>query len=45
LRIVGPPAPLGVYRPQRHVREQHDRRAGRQTRDVLLEPRDLLGAE
>src|ERR1043166_8814917 len=43
--IRGAPAPIGINRPQRNMREHHDRPAGGLGLQIGLEPRKLLLAE
>src|SRR6516164_389743 len=46
--IFGAPAPLGVHGPEGNVSEYHDRRAGRDSFHIVLQPLQLLvpqGAE
>ena len=43
--VGGAPAPVLVHRPQRHMCEQHDRRAGGQVRHILLQPFKLVVAQ
>src|SRR5262249_1469907 len=45
LGVLSSPAPLGIARPERTVREDDDRSAGRERRQILLEPLDLILAE
>src|ERR1700722_17124752 len=40
--ILGPPAPLFIDRPKRHVREDNDRRAVLQSGDIFFQPVKLL---
>jgi hypothetical protein len=43
--VLGDPAPLRIDRPQRNVREDHDRGAARERRQVPLEPLELIRAQ
>ena len=43
--IVGAPAPFGIDRPQRNVREDDDGRAAGEPFHIIFEPLELLGAE
>src|SRR5579871_121842 len=43
--VLGGPAPLGVNRPKRDVREDDDRRAGAEVRDILSQPFQLVRAD
>jgi len=45
LTVLRPPAPFRVYRPQRNVRLNNNRRAVLQVLDVLLYPFELFAAE
>src|SRR3954464_7507628 len=45
LAVVCSPSPVRINRPQRNVREDHDRRAARQPLDVALQPFELLVTE
>ena len=43
--VVGPPSPLWVDLPKRYVGEHHDRGAGGESGNVLLEPGKLVAAK
>ena len=43
--VLGPPTPLGIHAPQRHVRENHDGRAFRKMLNVFLQPLQLFCAQ
>src|SRR5664280_797800 len=43
--ILGAPAPGRIDRPQRDMREHHDRRRGRAAFEIVLDPFELLVAE
>src|SRR3984893_7087229 len=43
--VLGAPAPFRVDRPQRNMREHHDRRGFRTALEVVLQPFELLRAE
>ena len=45
LGVVRAPAPLRIDRPKRNVRENYDRCAGRQRREVFLQPIELFLAK
>src|SRR5262249_43943489 len=44
-RVLGTPSPILIHRPQGQVRQDDDRRAGREAFHVLLYPFELLVAE
>src|SRR5271170_6903240 len=43
--VLGAPAPLGIYSPQRDVRENDDGRAGLEMLDVFFHPFQLIVAQ
>ena len=43
--VLGAPAPFGIDRPERHVREHDDRRRGGEAFHVVCEPFELIVAE
>ena len=43
--VLGAPAPLGIDHPERNVGEDDDGRGGGEGGDILLQPRELVGAE
>src|SRR5262249_45011975 len=43
--VLGAPAPLRIDRPQRDMREHHDRRRRRAAFEIILDPFELLFAE
>ena len=43
--VFSAPTPGRIDRPQRDVREQHDRRRGRAALEIGVEPGELVGAE